>query len=105
MFHAFQSRSRGQRHLKPRAFPVVALVCLALLAFLTVAQVTHTHAVSSDTDHCPLCIVLHTAAPVVAAAAIISLVQVAVAAPVFEVRRVCRLWHAQLVTRPPPAVC
>ena len=105
MFHAFQTRSGGQRHAKLRAFPAVALVCLALLAFLTIAQVTHTHAVSSDTDHCPLCIVMHTAAPVVAAAAIINLVQVAVATPVLEVRRVCRHWHAQLFTRPPPAVC
>jgi hypothetical protein len=105
LFHPFQTRSLGQHHAKPRAFPVVALVCLALLAFLTIAQVTHTHAVSSDTDHCPLCIVMHTAAPVVAAAAIINLVQVAVATPVLEVRRVCRHWHAQLFTRPPPAVC
>jgi hypothetical protein len=105
LFHAFQTRSGGQRHAKLRAFPAVALVCLALLAFLTIAQVTHTHAVSSDTDHCPLCIVMHTAAPVVVAAAIINLVQVAVAAPVVEVRRVCRHWHAQLFTRPPPAVC
>lgn len=104
MFQAFQSRNRKNHRERPRAFAVVAVVCLVLLALLTVAQVTHTHPVNSDTDHCPLCIALHSAATVVATAAMILLVQVAVAAPVPEVRRISRQWHPQLFTRPPPIV-
>ena len=83
----------------------MAVLCLALLALLTVAQVAHTHAVASDADHCPLCIVLHTAAPVAVAAPVVTLVQVATAAPVFQVREVSRYWHPQLFTRPPPPGC
>jgi AhpD family alkylhydroperoxidase len=83
----------------------MALVCVALLALLTVAQVAHEHAVSTDADHCPLCIVMHTAAPVAAAAPAITLVQVAAAAPVSEVREVSRNWHPQLFIRPPPPGC
>jgi predicted aconitase with swiveling domain len=80
-------------------------VCLVLLALLAVAQVAHTHQEISDADHCPLCIVMHTAAPVLVAAAIIALVQIATTAPVLEVRAVSRNWHAQLFIRPPPASC
>jgi AhpD family alkylhydroperoxidase len=88
-----------------RAVAVVATVCLVLLALLAVAQVAHTHQGVSDADHCPLCIVMHTAAPVVAAAALVALVQIATTAPVLEVSSVTRNWHAQLFTRPPPFAC
>ena len=62
-------------------------MCVVLLAILAVVQVAHTHQGVSDADHCPLCIVMHTAAPVVAAAPLIALVQVATTAPVLEVSR------------------
>lgn len=81
---------------------MVAVVCVVLLALLAVAQVTHTHQGVTDADHCPLCIVMHTAAPVLTAAASIALIQVAVTAPVLEVRRATRNRHSQLFTRPPP---
>ncbi len=84
---------------------MLLLVCLALLAILTVAQVAHVHANASDADRCPLCIVLHAAVPVVASVAAIILVEAEVAAPVLELRAVTRYWHPQLFTRPPPACC
>lgn len=102
MFRAFQSRNRKSHGERPRALAAIAVVCLVLLALLTIAQVTHTHPVNSETDHCPLCIALHSAATVVATAAMITLVQVAVAAPAPEVRQISRQWHPQLFTRPPP---
>jgi hypothetical protein len=49
--------------------------------------------------------VMHSAAPVVAAVALVAMVQVAMTAPVLEVRRVTRHWHPQLFTRPPPVGC
>jgi acyl CoA:acetate/3-ketoacid CoA transferase alpha subunit len=79
------------------------VLCLALLALLSVAQVTHTHADANDADHCQLCIILHSAAPAVAAAAPVALVQVECMVPVAKVRPLARLWHAQLFIRPPPA--
>jgi hypothetical protein len=42
LFTAFQKRSPDNRPAKPRAFAAVVLVCVALLALLTVAQVAHT---------------------------------------------------------------
>jgi hypothetical protein len=80
----------------------VSLVCLVLLALLTVVQVTHVHPVETAADHCPLCIVMHSAAPVSVTAAVVVLVQIEGPAPVFETHTVTRYWHPQLFTRPPP---
>jgi hypothetical protein len=80
-------------------------VCLILLALLAVVQVAHVHSAESDADHCQLCIVLHSAAPVAMTATVVVLVQIESAAPVFKARTVVRFWHPQLFTRPPPAGC
>ncbi len=93
------------RRTKSAAYATVLVVCLALLAILTVAQVAHFHENASDADHCPLCIVMHTAVPVAASAPAIILVEVEAPAPVFEVRSISRNWHPQLFTRPPPTGC
>lgn len=93
---------RSDRHARPQAYAVVVLVCVALLAVLTVIQVAHVHSVDTDADHCPLCIVLHTAAPVAAAIVAIVLVQIEAVTPVVAVRSIGTIWHRQLFIRPPP---
>ena len=95
---------RTNRRAKPSAY-VVVLVCLALLTLLTVVQIAHVHAVGTDADHCPLCVVLHTAAPVAAAVAAIVLVQVDAPPVEFEVHWATGVWLRQLFIRPPPSVC
>ena len=102
---AFQAYFRGDSRSKPRAFGAAALLCLVLLALLTMVQVAHLHPLESDADHCPLCIVMHTAAPVAVTAAVVVLVQIETVTPVFKARTVVRFWHPQLFTRPPPAGC
>jgi hypothetical protein len=77
-------------------------VCLALLALLTVIQVAHVHSVETDADHCPLCVVLHTAAPVVAAALAIVMVQIEAVTAIVAICHVGTIWHRQLFIRPPP---
>ena len=47
----------------------MTIVCLLLLALLTVVQVAHVHSVETAADHCPLCIAMHSAAPVAVTAA------------------------------------
>lgn len=81
------------------------MLCLILLALLAVAQVAHSHPLQSDADHCPLCIVMHTAAPVAVAAAAIVLVRIGGITPVFEPCPAPRHRHPKLYTRPPPASC
>jgi len=81
------------------------VVCLVLMALLAVVQVAHMHPLESDADHCPLCIVMHTAAPVAVAAAVVVLVKIEATAPVFEARAAVRHWHPKFVTRPPPTGC
>jgi hypothetical protein len=81
---------------------MASVVCLVLLALLTVVQVAHVHPVESAADHCPLCIVMHSAAPVAVTATVVVLVHIQNAAPVFEARTIIRYWHPQLFTRPPP---
>jgi hypothetical protein len=48
---------------------------------------------------------MHAAAPVAVTAAVIILVHIETAAPVFEAHTVIRYWHPQLFTRPPPIFC
>jgi hypothetical protein len=86
-----------------RALPVVTLVCLILLALLAVAQVTHLHTSDSDADHCPLCIMMHSAAPVAMAAIVVVMVQFGILTAPVEARMAVRYWSPKLYTRPPPA--
>ena len=80
----------------------MTVVCLVLLALLAVVQVAHVHPVETAADHCPLCIVMHTAAPVAVTAAVVVLVHIENRVPVFEAHTVTRHWHPKLFTRPPP---
>lgn len=93
----------GKRRAKTGALPVVTVVCLLLLTLLAVVQVAHVHLVDTDADHCPLCIVMHTAAPVAVTATVVVLVHVERPIPTFEAHTVTRYWHPQLFTRPPPS--
>ena len=95
---------RSGRHARPRASVVFVLICMALLALLTVIPVAPVHSIDTDADHCPLCIALHTAAPIAAAVAAIVLVQVESLSPVIEVRPIGTTWQRQLFIRPPPCV-
>lgn len=94
-----------KRWLAPRAVGVTALMCLALVVLLTTIQVAHVHPLNSDADHCPLCIVMHTAAPVEAITAVIVLVSFGTATPLAEAHAVVRHRHPKLLIRPPPACC
>jgi hypothetical protein len=95
---------RSDRRVRPRAYAAVVLVCVALLALLTVIQVAHVHSVDTDADHCPLCIVLHSAAPVAAAALAIVIVQIEAVSPALAIRPVGTIWRRQIFIRPPPQV-
>ncbi len=96
------AEQKTSRHTGPRTFAVATVVCLILLALLTVVQIAHVHPLESDADHCPLCIVMHAVAPVSVAAAVIILVRVGTPAPIVESRSILRHWHPTLFTRPPP---
>jgi len=101
----FLTHFRADLHRKQNAFGRIAAVCLILLALLVVVQVAHLHPFGTDADHCPLCIVMHTAAPVAAASAVVVLVQMQNNATIFQAQAVVRHWHPKLFTRPPPAGC
>ena len=101
--------SKAYFHGKSRAWhgflPAVAVVCLLLLALLAVAQVAHQHANSTDADHCQLCIVMHTVAPVGVAAVVIVMEQLGPSAPQAEPIVVVRQRQSRLFIRPPPGSC
>lgn len=80
------------------------VVCLALFALLAVMQVPHMHQHPSDADHCALCVVMHTAAPVTAPAAVVVMVPLGISTPVAKAKSIVRYWHPQLFTRPPPVL-
>jgi hypothetical protein len=95
-------QKRG-REDKPLALRATSLLCLLLLALLTFVQVAHVHPVATDADHCPICVVMHAAAPVAAVAATIIFVRASVPVPVPVLPSVIRPWHCTLFNRPPPA--
>jgi Na+/proline symporter len=96
----FQTSPRSPRQLSSARW--VVLLCLLLLALLATVQVAHVHLTDSDQNHCALCMALHTAIPVVAAAALIVLVELGSRTPQPE-----PVYHAysrptRLYIRPPP---
>lgn len=103
MLRNLQRKMTEVRRLKPSAFGVAAL-CLLLLLLLLAAQVGHLHPIGVDADHCPLCVMLHTAVPVMATAMAVLLVAMQASMPRIELQMVRRYWYARLYTRPPPAV-
>lgn len=87
---------------KPWAVRATSLVCLVLLALLTFVQAVHVHPVATDADHCPICVAMHSAAPVTVLAVVIVFVRISAPVPVPEVHSVVRPWHCTLFNRPPP---
>jgi hypothetical protein len=87
------------------ALPAVAILCVLLLGLLAAVQVAHFHSNQTLADHCPLCVSLHSAAPVAAvAAAAVLLIQIGwSAAPILEQQFVARRRDTRLFTRPPPS--
>ena len=96
-------KRRSER--KPWVMRTTSLICLLLLTLLTFVQVAHVHPAATDADHCPICVVMHSAAPVAVAAAVVVLVRIGTSAPVLAERPIIRYWHPTLFTRPPPAGC
>jgi hypothetical protein len=84
------------------AMRATSLICLVLLTLLTFVQVAHVHPVAADADHCPLCVVMHSAAPVAVVAPPMVFVSGSAPVPVPVVHTVARPWHCSLFNRPPP---
>ncbi|MGA9060685.1 MAG: hypothetical protein WB341_03365 [Terracidiphilus sp.] len=101
----FKAQFPVKRGSRLNYLPAVAVVCLALLALLAVAQVAHFHENQTDADHCQLCIVMHTLAPVAAAAAVMVIVPLGTSTPPAEPIAVVRQRQSRLFIRPPPASC
>jgi len=79
-----------------------SLLCLVVLSLVTFVQVAHVHPANTDADHCPICVVMHSAAPVAAVAAAIFFVRASAPVPIPVVNTVVRPWHCTLFNRPPP---
>ena len=89
---------------KSKALPVIAILCVLILGLLAAVQVAHIHPSQTLADHCPLCVSLHSAAPLAAAvAAAIILVQIGRSTSLFEMQPVARRLKTRLFTRPPPS--
>lgn len=101
----FRTHIRGKRGAARGFLPVIAAVCLVLLATLAVAQVAHQHPNPTSADRCQLCIVMHTAVPVAATAAAVVLVELGASAPPAAPEFVSRQRQSRLFIRPPPSYC
>jgi hypothetical protein len=112
-FRARLSRSRemsaGQGRAKhggeSRSWAVRLLVCVVLVAFLAVVQLPHLHATQNDADHCPLCVVMHSAAPATVAEVAVVMVPVGAPAPQIVPETVPQKRQTRLFIRPPPSGC
>ncbi|HEX4031415.1 MAG TPA: hypothetical protein VHX20_13680 [Terracidiphilus sp.] len=95
----------GNSRASSRLRVPVALVCVALLVLLAFVQVTHLHSNQTDADQCPLCVVMHSAAPVTVAAAVVVLVPLGTPAPQTEPCSAAHRPESSLFIRPPPTAC
>ena len=102
----FQSQlPGGSRRIRTSLRMPVALVCVALLALLAFVQVTHLHSNQTDADQCPICIVMHSAAPVTVAPVVVVLVPLGAPAPQAEPLSITQRPESSLFIRPPPSGC
>jgi hypothetical protein len=82
---------------------VVAILCVLLLGLLAAVQVAHFHSNQTLADHCPLCVSLHSVAPIASVAAVaILLIQIGRSNPILEQQLAARRRDTWLFTRPPP---
>ncbi len=89
---------------KSWALPAIAVFCLLILGVLATVQVAHFHSSQTLADHCPLCVSVHSAAPIAAAAAAaILLIQIGRSAVASETQPLARRRNQRLYTRPPPS--
>jgi len=95
-------RKFGNLTRKPSAFGLVAL-CLLLLFLLLAAQLVHLHPTSTDADRCPVCVMLHSAVPVLGSAITMLLFALGASTPLRESAVLVRRPNARLFCRPPPA--
>ena len=95
-------RTFGKLTQKPSAFGVAAL-CLLLLFLLLAAQLVHLHPTSTDADRCPVCVMLHSAVPVLGSAITMLLFALGASTPLRESAVLVRRPHARLFCRPPPS--
>jgi hypothetical protein len=82
---------------------LATFACLLLLALLTLVQVGHVHPAATDADHCPVCVVMHSAAPVATVAPDPQVAIASAVVPLPVLRAAIRRWHYTLFNRPPPA--
>jgi len=81
-------------------------VCLIVLMLLAMVHAADGHSLGSSADSCPICIVMHSVAPFVIMAVVMTLIRIGTHVPDLpEVQAVIRYWHPNLFTRPPPAGC
>ena len=82
------------------------LICLMLLAVVTFVQVAHVHPAvansAANPDQCPICVVMHSAAPVDVAAPTVVFTSLSIPVPIPVIHSVVRPWHCAMFNRPPP---
>ena len=81
---------------------VLVLFCLLVAVLLMLVQVAHTHPFNTDADHCPVCVVMHSAAPVAVVAAVLIAVRASYGQRLAVVRPRASIWRYELFNRPPP---
>ena len=94
---------RINRRPKSSTLQLAIVVCLVLLMLIASFHVADAHSAAGDTARCPLCIMMHSVAPLAVAVAAVVLIKIGTQAPkLIEVRSIIRHWHPSLFTRPPP---
>lgn len=77
--------------------------CIALLALLMFVQAAHVHPVGSNSDQCPICVAMHSAAPVPAHTVVLTSTGFTESVSVSLPQKTVTELHYTLYKRPPPA--
>ncbi len=87
-----------------QALRISAYVCIVLLAFLMFVQAAHVHPAGSNPDQCPICIAMHSAAPVRSHAAVLTSTWHSELVIQYRARTLATELHCKLYNRPPPSL-
>ncbi len=89
---------------RQRAIRRAVFCCIALLTLLMFMQAAHVHPVGSNTDQCPICVAMHSAAPAATPTAVVVLAHASTPILPVVLFAAARPWHYTLYNRPPPVI-
>ncbi len=101
---SFRRQTTRTSIARQRAIRRAVFCCIALLSLLMFVQAAHVHRVGSNPDQCPICIAMHSAAPVPSHAVVRTSTWHTELVILYHAQALATELHCALYNRPPPSL-